>query len=350
MMKLLRAAILLSLLWFCTGARAQINCTLTPNVGFQVPNIGATATWGPCLNGDLNTLDTLLGGLSTLTPTSTAPSVLNATNWLTANTSPVTITNFANGFPGQLIRLVCGPTDTFTQVVASANITLGSAAWSCARSTSLNLLLIGTVWTEVARTVSVSREVIRVPAASCDGVNSTTVAGAGWSKSASGVSLCRGGTSNQGGYASITDTAATFQQFFIPIPLDCTLISPPAGQPCAVNPYIRFAIATQDATVGHTIIPQIRVACAIGDGTTTDDVGWSAAHALPAVTLTGVANALWTTSNVQLNSTDMSGCVAGGLMWIQVGRSTDTATGTGSAEFYIALVTMLHFNNTQQAN
>ena len=39
---------------------------------------------------------------------------------------------------------------------------------------------------------------------------------------------------------------------------------------------------------------------------------------------------------MQTNSTDMTGCVAGGFMIVQVGRATDTAS---TANFYYANVT-----------
>jgi hypothetical protein len=64
----------------------------------------------------------------------------------------------------------------------------------------------------------------------------------------------------------------------------------------------------------------------------------NAAHNLSTITLNGNANRFWSTSNVQMNATDMTGCVAGALMQITVGRSnTDNAT---NAEFYSATVTI----------
>jgi len=162
-----------------------------------------------------------------------------------------------------------------------------------------------------------------IPAANCN--NAT--GGNGWSIGSGGTVTCRAGTNNLGGYISITDTASTFATFQVPIPEDWDTSS---------NPYIRFQLASTDATNGHTIIPSIQVACYKGDGSTTDDVAANAAHSLSTTTLNGNANRFWSSSNVQMNSTDVTGCVAGALMQITVGRATDTAT---NAEFYGATIT-----------
>lgn len=179
-----------------------------------------------------------------------------------------------------------------------------------------------------------TRQVVTIPSAGC--VNA--VAGAGWSLGASGVVTCRAGTNNTVGYVSITDTAATFATFNVVIPEDWD-----SGN----NPFIRFQIASTDVTSGHTIIPQIKISCAKGDGSTTDDVTFNAAHSLSTVTLNTTANQFWSTSNVQMNSTDMTGCVAGAMMLVQVGRATDTAT---NAEFYSATLTFPLLTNALQAN
>jgi hypothetical protein len=86
----------------------------------------------------------------------------------------------------------------------------------------------------------------------------------------------------------------------------------------------------------RTIIPSIQVACYKGDGTTTDDVAPNAAHSLSTVTLDGNANRFWSISNIQINATDATGCVAGAVMQVTVERAADTAT---NAEFYGATVT-----------
>lgn len=153
-------------------------------------------------------------------------------------------------------------------------------------------------------------------------------AGAGWSipSSSGGVPTSRAGTNNLGAYISITDS--TTAQFMFVLPEDWDT---------GVDPYIRFQIASADTTSGHTIIPQFKISCAKGDGSTTDDVSFNAAHSTSTITLNTTANQFWSTATVQMNSTDVTGCVAGALMIVQVGRATDTAT---SANFYSATITV----------
>jgi hypothetical protein len=166
-------------------------------------------------------------------------------------------------------------------------------------------------------------ERFNVPAANCN--NAT--AGAGWSIGSGGTVTCRAGTNNLGGFIAITDTAATFATFQVTVPEDWDT---------GTNPYVRFYLASTDTTSGHTIIPSIQVACYKGDGSTTDDVAANAAHSSSTVTLNTTANQFWSNSNVQMNSTDVTGCVAGATMQITIGRATDTAT---NARFYAADVT-----------
>jgi len=170
-----------------------------------------------------------------------------------------------------------------------------------------------------------------VPAANCN----NTTAGAGWSIGSSGTVTCRAGTNNLGGYITITDTSSTFAQFTERIPFDWDTAS---------NPYIRFYFASaSDTTSGHTVIPQVKVSCSQAiNGTTSDDATFSAAQSSGTVTFGGsaVANGFYGTSTVQFGSTQMSGCVAGGLFIVQVGRATDTATG--NINFYGADVTWPH--------
>lgn len=164
-----------------------------------------------------------------------------------------------------------------------------------------------------------------VPAANCN----NTSPGAGWSIGSGGTVTCRGGSNNLGGYVTITDTSSTFAQFMLAIPVDWDTTT---------NPYIGVGLTSGDTTNGHTIIPQIRISCPTAvNGTVSDDHAFATAHSLTTVTVgtSAVANGLYTTS-IQMNSTDMTGCVAGGMMIVQVGRATDTAT---SANFYYADVT-----------
>lgn len=167
-------------------------------------------------------------------------------------------------------------------------------------------------------------DVRSIPFVNC---NNATPALAAASIGSGGTIACRAGTNNKGGYITITDTAGTFAQFTTAIPEDWDATS---------LPFIRFQVASADTTVSDTIIPQIKVSCAKGDGTTTDDVTFNAAHSLSTITLNATANQFWSTSNIQMNSTDVTGCVAGALMIVQVGRATDTAT---SAFFYSATLT-----------
>ena len=163
------------------------------------------------------------------------------------------------------------------------------------------------------------------PSANC--VNTT--AGSGWSLGASGVVTCRAGTNNLGGYVTITDTASSFAQFMVPIPVDWDT---------GTLPYLLFGLSSTDTTNAHTIIPQIKVSCPTAtNGTVSDDHAFAAAHSATTITIgaSAVSNGFYTTS-IQTNSTDMTGCVAGAFMIVQVGRATDTAT---SANFYYSNVT-----------
>lgn len=177
-------------------------------------------------------------------------------------------------------------------------------------------------------------EVLDIPAANCN----NSVAGAGWSIGASGVVTCRAGTNNVGGYIAITGTAGTFGTIQLAIPEDWDTTA---------NPYIRVQVASTDATNGHTIIPEYDVACYKGDGSTTDDVAPQAFRSMSTITLNGNANRFWSTSNLLMNSTDMTGCFPGSLMQITIGRATDTAT---NAEFYSATVTIPRLLQSGQAN
>jgi hypothetical protein len=166
-------------------------------------------------------------------------------------------------------------------------------------------------------------DVKEVPAANCN--NAT--GGNGWSIGSGGTVSCRAGTNNKGGFVAITDTASTFATFQIDIPEDWDT---------GTLPYIRVKVASTDATNAHTIIPSESVACYKGDGSGTDDVAPNATRSLSTVTLNGNANRFWSTSNLQFNSTDMTGCVGGSTMQVTIGRATDTATQAG---FYSATIT-----------
>lgn len=165
------------------------------------------------------------------------------------------------------------------------------------------------------------------PAANC--VNA--VAGSGWSGGASLVPGCRAGTNNVGGYVAITDTSSSFGQFNVHIPADWDT---------GTLPYIRFDLAYPgaDGSSAHTIIPAFKISCTGTAGTTSDDVTFNASHSSSTITLSSATtNLFFSTSNIQMNSTDTTGCSAGGMMIVQVGRATDTATS--AANFYGATIT-----------
>ena len=141
--------LLISLLLLFCGGRARGQCsTTTPNIGMTLPAINQLTGWGTCLNTDLTTLDSLLGGSGTLAANSTTPSVANHFNWQTADTSATAVTNLTGGYPGQVVRLFCA--DTNMTMASGANLALTSA-FSCANAKSITLVLFGSVWTEMAR-------------------------------------------------------------------------------------------------------------------------------------------------------------------------------------------------------
>lgn len=128
--------------------RAQ--STLTPNVSFQIPAY-QQVNWQVPINFNFNILDQILGGYLTL-QTGPTPVISHTSNWVTANTTPTTITNFVGGFSGQTIRLFCPSGDTFTTVSSSsATISLQQPFTCNSGVISLTLTLIGNVWTETGR-------------------------------------------------------------------------------------------------------------------------------------------------------------------------------------------------------
>lgn len=211
-------------------------------------------------------------------------------------------------------------TDAFVQTATANQVTAATAA-SAAKQTC--------VASGASKTCTYIDfpERFYIPAANCN----NTTAGAGWSIGSGGTVTCKAGTNNQGGFIAITDTSTTFAQFTVQIPEDWD---------SGANPYIRFHLAYPgtDGASAHTIIPAIKVSCAKGDGSTTDDVTFNASHSSSTITLSSAtANLFFSTSNVQMNSTDMTGCIAGSMMTVQVGRATDTATS--AANFYGASIT-----------
>jgi len=322
--------------WSLTGA-AVVGMAFTENVA---------STTGTAKSQAILQVSTLLGSTATplivnnsLNGSQVLPALYVNPTWNTSGVVDaailVNVTNTASGAGSLLLDLQVGGTSEFS-LDKAGNLKVSSfttvhgllvgegAAVAVAQispGTANQILKSGgaggdPVWTD-------SPDVKMIPAANCN--NAT--GGPGWSIGSGGTATCRAGTNNLGGFISISDTSTTFATFQIAIPEDWDSAS---------NPFIRLQLASTDATNGHTIIPEINVACYKGDGSTTDDVAPNGFHSLSTVTLNGNANRFWSTSNVQMNSTDMTGCSAGSLMQITVGRATDTAT---NAEFYSATIT-----------
>lgn len=154
-----------------------------------------------------------------------------------------------------------------------------------------------------------------IPAAN----NVNGVGGIGWTcNSATPVVLLRAGTNNKDALLSPWG-ASDVCYFKIQVPKDWDT---------ATFPYVMLELTSTDVTNGHTIIMQESVTCAKLDGSTTDDVAFNAARSLSTVTLNGNANRTWE-SDLQLNSTDFTGCVAPSVAWVKISRTTDTATNVG---------------------
>jgi hypothetical protein len=150
------------------------------------------------------------------------------------------------------------------------------------------------------------------PAADC--VNA--VAASGWSTGATPAALCRAGTNNKDALLSPWG-ASDVGYFKVHLPKDWD---------AAASTDLSIDLTSTDATNGHTVIMQAATACAKGDGTTTDDVAFNAAQSFGTITLNGNANRTWTATLVGLT---LTGCVAQGIMWIKISRTTDTATNVG---------------------
>lgn len=99
----------------------------------------------------------------------------------------------------------------------------------------------------------------------------------------------------------------------------------PQGWDTAVLPYVRINFISSDAVNAHTIIPSVALYCSNGGGTNTDDGSFNTAQTLSTTTLNGTAFREWTVSNVQLNSTSMTGAIAGSYCNVKVSAS-GTAT------------------------
>lgn len=269
---------------FCGGASAANCVTIDPNANLVTPG-SATVGAGSSVAGVL-----ALGGGTQ------AGTTANSFTVSTQGSSSMTAWN-AN-FPASAATGYLYWTNSSNQV--NAAFVTGAAG---------QLPLIG-------GTVITFPQTSYAPAANC--VNA--VAGAAWSTGATPVPLCRAGTNNKTGLLSpwgASDIA--YIQFHIAADADLT----------TTLPQLLLELTSTDAVNAHTVIMQEAVACAKEDGSTTDDVAFNAARSFATVTLNGNANRTWKTT-LGLNSTDMTGCTAPGIMWVKISRTTDTATNVGA--------------------
>lgn len=143
--------------------------------------------------------------------------------------------------------------------------------------------------------------------------------GIGWTcPNATPTGVLRAGSNNLGALLSWGASDVCYIQFHLDKDADVT----------STLPYLMLELTSTDAVNGHTIIMQEQVACAKLDGSTTDDVAYNAARSFSTVTLNGNANRTWE-ADLQLNSTDMTGCAHPGILWVKISRTTDTATNVG---------------------
>ena len=258
--------------------------------------------------------------------TITGSGTLTCTTCVVASAPGVGIAHFA-GSTQTVTSSTIVTADIAANAVTSAKVDSSVVTDSGNTTTTANQVAVSTTTAGAQKYIDFP-DLKQFPAANC--VNS--VAGSGWSLGASGVVGCRAGTNNTGGFVTITDTSSSFAQFSLMIPADWD---------SGTRPYIDFQFSSaSDTTNGHTVIPQIKVSCpTAANGTTSDDATFSAAQSSGTVTFgaSAVANGFYNGSNVQIGSTQMTGCIAGGLMIVQVGRATDTATG--NINFYGANIT-----------
>jgi hypothetical protein len=161
------------------------------------------------------------------------------------------------------------------------------------------------------------------PAANCF---NNAAAGMGWSTAV--TPTCTNESVNVGGYIALT--SSTSAQFLWHIPKDWDT---------STTPYLSVDFATGDTNSAHTVIPTIQVGCAALNGTATDNPALQTAHSMSTVTLSGGTAHYLYESTVTMNSTDLTSCVAPGLMIVQVSRSgSDTGSAT-AFEAYVATIT-----------
>ena len=144
-----------------------------------------------------------------------------------------------------------------------------------------------------------------VPAANC-------VSGSGGSAwNTTLVAGCRAGTYNLGGFLPFADSNTG--QFQLTLPADWDSSS---------SSYARLNFTTGANTSG-TIIFTVALSCFAANNSATDDQAFQTAQTFSTIT---AAHANYANSvALTLNSTSLTGCVAGGGMLVKITRSTDTA-------------------------
>jgi len=123
-----------------TGKNQYVNCFSRTAVTLQYLNQGSNGSgfsWPS-------------GSSKTLAVNSATPSVVGYDSFITANSSPTTITDFQEGVTGQIIRILCGDTNTTIQhngaaitVAASGNLKLRSGSF-------YTLIKSGNGWRELS--------------------------------------------------------------------------------------------------------------------------------------------------------------------------------------------------------
>jgi hypothetical protein len=337
MRKLFRLLWALPILFlFASSAFAQCP-SQTPNVQFQVPNIGNTTTWGLCLNGDLTTLDNLLGGSAPLATGSATVAINQHTNWVTANTGPITITSIVNGYNGQTIQIFCGTGDTFTSIASSGTISL-SSTWSCATSKSITLTLISSVWQELGRqgvltpVTGTSPIVVTGTVISCPTCNTSTATIGG---SIASTQIGFGGGSN----AISGNAGFTFVTPNMTIPtggayqingLSALFTGPSANANLSVGS-VPFPALTSGTF--NTVVGDQTALAAVTSGTLNVAVGATDMG----LTTTGQQNTALGTSAMQSEgpSASFNTAVGAGALKI-VTSNSNTAVGQGALEFLIS--------------
>jgi hypothetical protein len=231
---------------------------------------------------------TVTWGTSTGTPAVTASSPLAITT-ATGNETCATCVTSASSLTNNLI------------VVGSGG---GQGTSSLAAGTAKQVLTAGTppAWIDFP-------DYHYLPAAA----NEAGTAAGGWDcNSATPTPTLRAGTNNKGAFYlwGASDVCQIHIGFL-------------GDWDTAANPNVRLRLASTDTTSGHTIIMQVATSCSKGDGSTTDDVAFNTAQSFSTVTLNTTANQQW---DATLSNITMTGCVAGGILRLQLSRTTDTAT------------------------